>query len=281
MRGEASIQAQRVAERLQKLTEQHATKGKIAGRPKHIVISQPSLLPESKKNDRKAVQKYIEACRNDLVSAAKDGWSGGVHIFHPCRRKGLNRDTYEWEAIEDDAPEGQYIKTKWVWSPHVHFMAFGYFENGKEHFKRTGFILKRIEDGAHEDPFESVKKRITYLLTHSGIWVDPIGDQRGQAYAYFGQYSTNIGGRDKEWVWETTEHKCDKCQTQLVKFEFHPIVEPILEFRKGRIVLEDNYLQSWNTLPHDLQHGFSCEDYITRRKVYGYHLNCRPSKGTS
>jgi hypothetical protein len=286
-RGESAIQGRRVSERLNGLTTQYAKAGTKAGRPKHIVESKPGLLPESKKDDKKAVQAYIRACTQDLISTAKDGWYGGVHIFHPYRRKGLNKLTDEWETIEDNAPADNYIKTRWYWSPHVHFIVYGYYQN-EAHYKETGFIQKVIV--TEEDPNESVRKIATYLLTHSGIWIDNKGEQRGQAYAYFGAYSTRRGGR--KWTGKRAEEHqfCEDstCKCHLNDWQYHPVEasdvpmeggRPILDLKRKSPVLTDNPLRSWEKDPHDIMHGWTVQPYIISRKLYVYLLSASPGHG--
>jgi hypothetical protein len=264
-------QARKIDSRLTGLTKAYELNGIHPGKVKHVVVSRPDLLPESKKNDKRAVQKYINQCQDVLKSSAQDGWSGGIHIFHPFRHKGLNKETQEWEEIEFDAPKDHYIRTKWVWSPHVHFIAYGFFENGKEVHKRTGFILKRVQD--QEGKERNIRETAFYLMTHSGIWLDQDGKQRGQAYAYFGEYSTNAGGRMKVGTVDELQ-PCEKCKSPLVKWQLDlGPDEPTLEFRNGICRSVDNdYLERW---ADRLKGGWCHEDYVITKTVYEYHLSNR------
>jgi hypothetical protein len=262
------------------------------------VESKPGLLPETMKDNPKAVKAYIKACIKDLASTAKDGWYGGVYVFHGWRRKGLNKETQAWETIEDDARDDKYIRTKWYWSPHVHFIVYGFFLN-EGHFNQTGFIQKVIV--TEEDPFESVRKILTYLLTHSGIWLDNDGNQVGQAYRYFGKYAPNKGGRkfdhkeSEAQFCEDPECKChlDKWTHSMALDGCIPDVEPrpipvfspdvpIIERRRAirqclnpprkPIIIDIDPIRSWERDPHDIMHGWACEPYVIERKVYVYLL---------
>jgi hypothetical protein len=235
------------------------------------------------KDDRKAVKKYIKACIKDLAATAMDGWYGGVYVFHGWRRKGLNRLTHEWETIEDSAADdgkyspvsAKYVRTKWYWSPHVHFIVYGYFEN-EDHYKLTGFIQKVIV--SEDDPFESVRKIATYLLTHSAIWVDDSGAQVGQAFAYISKFSTRKGGRHFSHK-ETEVQYCQDpdCKCHLDKWTHQQAITEDTAMEDGVPVLDlsrlpDDPLKSWDQDPHDIMHGWSHEPYIIERKVYVYRL---------
>jgi hypothetical protein len=247
------------------------------------VESKPGLLPESKKNDRKAVKKYIQACIDNVAATAMDGWYGGVYVFHGWRRKGWSRLTHEWETIEDGADDDgkyspvskKYIRTQWYWSPHVHFIVYGFFQN-EGNYKYTGFIQKVIV--SEDDPYESVRKIATYLLTHSGIWLDETGAQVGQAYAYICKFSTRKGGRKFSHK-ETEDQYCKDpdCKCHLNKWKYQLVDDGKMSMEDGVPVLDlsrppDDPLKSWDHDPHDIMHGWSSEPYIIERKVYVYLL---------
>ena len=86
MKSEAMTQARKIDDRLIGLTKTYEANNITAGKVKHWAISKPELLPESKKDDKKAVRKYIKACIHILKAHAKpseeypNGFCGGVGI---------------------------------------------------------------------------------------------------------------------------------------------------------------------------------------------------------
>ena len=268
-RSEANAQARKVSARLIGLTNTYVKNRVPAGKPKHVVVSRSYLLPESKKNDKKACAKYVNACVNILKKYAKDRWTGGVVIFHPWRRKGLNRETSQWESVEDDDHEGKYIRYKWIWSPHIHAVCYGFFfKNGKEIEKETGFFFTRIQDKEGKD--RNIRETVHYLLTHSGIWINEDDKQFCQAYSYFGKYSTNAGAGVK--IGKRLEQQQCHCQTNLVKWMPDEIGadEPTMEYSHGQLkALDRNYLDQWK----DHEHHGTTEDYTIPKILYEYHLN--------
>jgi hypothetical protein len=257
-----------------------------------------------------AQELYPDQDGNKVFS--KKGFSGGAYTFHPERKKGLNRETQEWESVEDNNWNNQkYIRFQWVWGPHVHFVTYGFFRSSKEIFKghcqngkkqtkkekrQSGFIFKIVPN---EDGPRSIKDTFAYLLTHSGIWVNGDGKQKGNAYAYFGAYHTTKGGAWWTGKWVLQHNFCvdADCKLHLDEWTHNPTLngcipdaKPIPEFspdvsisdrrrvirecRNPRpIVIDQDSLMSWAKDPHDIMHGWDAEQYTVWKKVYLYFLH--------
>ena len=132
--------------------------------------------------------------------------------------------------------------------------------------------MKKVRDRDGQD--RNVRETAFYLLTHSGIWVDELGKQIGQAYVYFGEYSTNAGGRIKVGTVDEVQ-PCEKCKSGLVKWQIEnpDPDEPTLELKNGRCEpINNHYLERWAS---HLDGGWCCEDYVITKNVYEYRLSKR------
>lgn len=103
---------------------------------------------------------------------------GGLTVYHPFRRL---RD-----AAGRPGP--------WVDSPHWHYLGFGFCRSGKEVYDDSGWVWKRIADGALDEQGEwvpedatdvppdgdgppgtggrSVARTVEYLLSHAGVMTE-------------------------------------------------------------------------------------------------------------
>ena len=322
--GEAKAKSRDIEDRLEGMTNRFYDTGIPAGRPKQVVVSKSPKQIEDEYNglsndnrDPVQIKRFIQDCIEVVRSNAKElhpdqdgkdvyskeGFAGGVFTFHPERKKGLNRDTYEWETVQDDKWDNQkYIRYKWVWGPHVHFVCYGFFKSSKEifkgHFKedgtqtkkqkrQSGFLFKIVptEDGADR----SIKDTMEYLLTHAGLYIDDNGDQVGKAYSYFGAYASIKGGAwwSGHWLEEKQICEDESCQLRLDEWTFSPVQvsedvpiedgRPILEIKNNRPVIEaPDPLDSWERDPHDIMHGWESDQYVIWKKVYLYFLHGEP-----
>ena len=310
--GAAKTQARTIEDRLEGLTNRFYDNGIPAGQAKHVVVSKSYALKESDRDDRAKVNDYIQDCIEVVRSNAKElrpdqdgndiysikGFAGGAWTFHPERKKGQNRETQEWESVEDNNWNNQkYIRFKWVWGPHVHFVTYGFFKSSKEIFKghchngkkqtkkekrQSGFIFKIIPN---EDGPRIIKETFAYLLTHSGIWVNGDGKQKGNAYGYFGAYSVTKGGSWFSGRWLEQHQLCEDedCQLHLDKWDFNPVEcpdspmengRPVMEIKNKRSIVEaPDPLLSWERDPHDIMHGWDSNRWVIWKKEYLYFLH--------
>jgi hypothetical protein len=106
-----------------------------SGRPIHVVASPPVSDVCS--------LSFQDLRKKSYVVMKKSGFYGGSCIFHPFR--------------EDE------LTGKWYFSPHFHFIGFGWIKKTKEGFNRHGWIVHNI--GVRE----TVSGTALYQLSHAGV----------------------------------------------------------------------------------------------------------------
>lgn len=143
--------AQRIEDRILASMKKNPSLGK----PIHVVASVPSHLYSMTVFDaRKWVvsklgNSYSKIVRPGLRSLAqkvvkKAGFRGGCSIYHPFRQ---------------DPKTGL-----WVFSPHFHFLGFGWIDKTKDLFQASGWVVKNL--GVRNNVFGTA----FYQLTHCGVW---------------------------------------------------------------------------------------------------------------
>jgi len=141
-------EARRIEYRLEYAHEKHPNWGPI----KHHVISVPKKDWHLSKD---------EMCKKAYEVAKRTNFIGGSSIYHAFR----------------ETPDG-----RWYFSPHLHFIGFGYNRFSAEEFKRSGWI-------SHN---EGVRKTVIgtafYQLTHCGVWY---GKGKKSSVTWFGLLSYN------------------------------------------------------------------------------------------
>jgi len=243
-------QTKRIEERLRGLDEAYRLAGIQTGRWKHIVASfNPAKWTEVMilKDNGKSFKK---ACRKVMKKNAKNGFWGGVEIFHPYRKK--HDDGTE---CEDENCKKHHV---WVWGPHCHYITKGFFAPSEDIYQDTGMLFKNIKPGQSRD----VGATAYYLLTHSAVFVEsaqiidstshieiPGTEQtrtQGLGYCYVGEFATNKGavftnGTDIQTV------PCPKCGTELHRYDYdHTGEKPDYDQDQGlhqvKLVLRGCYL---------------------------------------
>lgn len=115
-------------------------------------------------------------------------------------------------------------------SPHCHYIGWGYWEKSDKVHRETGAVYKKISPGRSRD----VKATAFYLLTHVGLWMvqKQIIDsetnliipeieaykQIGKTYRWYGMLSQSKGGfKEESRSWDV--ERCEKCQCEIHKYD--------------------------------------------------------------
>jgi len=217
-------QTRRAVRRLTGLDEAYRYEGVRTGDWKHIAVSDDpySWTPAMIAADRG--KKFKKKCRAALSSAAKDGWWGGIEIFHSHRKK--HHDGTECHDKECKLPH------VWEWGPHCHYLTKGYFDQGSEIYEETGLLVKRIPEAPGRD--RDLYDTIHYQLSHSALFMEtgPMVDHashievqgteedrvQGLGYAYVGKYSNDKGAVKVKETFQATV-PCEKCGAALHEYE--------------------------------------------------------------
>lgn len=121
--------------------------------PIHVMASVPrSLWGLSPSALRRIAYKTVK----------KVGLYGGCCIFHPFRQVELTKE--------------------WYYSPHFHFLGFGWISDAGDEYRSSGWVVKNI--GVRE----SVEATAFYQLSHCGVWY---GVGRKHSVTWFGSMSYN------------------------------------------------------------------------------------------
>jgi len=127
-------------------------------KPIHLVLSPPEK-EYSMFEDPSAYRKT----REKAYKIAKiSGFKGGAMIIHPYRLKcptcGIAIPEYQKVCLKCGGST-----FKWFFSPHFHFVGFGWIENAKELYARFGWVVKNL--GVRKNVFWTFQ----YLLSHAGV----------------------------------------------------------------------------------------------------------------
>jgi len=126
--------------------------------PRHIVLSVPTTLYHL---------PYNGLLERGLALIKSLGGLGGCYIGHPWRFVDSNGQSVEWRhcSLNPNALD-PIIESFARYSPHLHFIMWGYLQSSDEVFKQTGWVYRMI------DPLptcEDVFSCAYYQLTHCGI----------------------------------------------------------------------------------------------------------------
>jgi hypothetical protein len=146
--------------------------------PIHLVVSPPQ--------DRKWDAVTYRKDRTRAYSLArKCGFRGGNLTVHP----------YRWHcrqchsAIPDYSkacPRCGYSDFHWQYSPHFHAVGYGFIHGTKENYEETGWLVKNI--GVRKSVFWTMQ----YLLSHAGVFDDPMGEVKFHVTTWFGNMAYNM-----------------------------------------------------------------------------------------
>lgn len=217
-------EAGRITERVMGMGGVYKKMGVRLGRLKHIVISPPQkewgvdfVIGHWREIRRYAVEI--------LKKYAKDGFYGGVLIFHHARRK-----HEDGSSCENPECKRKHI---WVWSPHFHYVGYGFLESGRRVYEETGWVVKNVDNVKGKHKKRNLFGTVFYLLTHRAVCVrrEPYYDAEsgfyvggmyveksvGQGYAYVGVFGNCRGGfLVKERRYEVGV--CEVCGGELHKY---------------------------------------------------------------
>ena len=183
-------QSKEIEERLLDIWEQYRKLGLVKGNPqrylKHITLSPPQdkfaspqdfLIDKASQHtiyggkvdydriennasqsaafrNQDNLTRKAKTILNDAVDREISPVSGGVLLFH-----GFRKNHTDGSSCEDDNCHQEHI---WEWSPHFHYIGFGWFEGGDKVFEKTGWILKNIPNKGKR----SASHTVSYILSH-------------------------------------------------------------------------------------------------------------------
>jgi hypothetical protein len=152
---------------------------------------------------------------------------GGILVLHPWRQ--VHLDGSECGRHDCDKPHS------WTWSPHFHFIGFGWWVKSNDFYRLTGWTYSKFGRGikARSDRDESQRSiyhTLHYQLSHCGLLVEGRqlydSDSRmavpgtlelaqvGQVIRYVGMLANSKGGYKVESAsYEVQE--CKRCQSDV------------------------------------------------------------------
>lgn len=192
-------------------------RGKNLGKLKHVTLSPdnpPDLedyLADMGESFRRTVIALIREHTRDNVYA-------GQLVIHPFRFQ-----HEDGSSCEDDNCQLDHF---YIYSPHAHFLGYGYFQRSEIFHKETGWIYKNIKPGQRR----SFIQTFSYELSHVGIFMrneDKVLDSLtgysekrwkiiGQSYSNIGLFSNANGGVGDRSV-EIVDAECPKCHSHLLE----------------------------------------------------------------
>lgn len=211
----SSRSGRRVHEKMVKQSISARSQGVYFGKLKHFFISPKSGLfklenwtsPEAfqEGTDPYACnyQGFRMICDQILKTASKDGFYGGILIIHPTRWKPVSIPLERWDPDdpENEDPKffrGENVAKELVFSPHAHFIGYGYFNNEvvPEDWQLWNISAEDTEE-------RNWVRTISYVLSHQQVLMTaekgPFGliitKSKGLSYSWVGALSTAHGGK--------------------------------------------------------------------------------------
>lgn len=127
-------------------------------RPIHVVLSPPKKL-----HDQFRTSDGYRGMRKLAYQIAKDhGLYGGAVIVHPYRLRCSNCHSTIPDYMKR-CPKCHGIEFEWFFSPHFHFIGYGWIRGTKEGYVEHGWIVKNL--GIRKSVFATFQ----YLLSHAGV----------------------------------------------------------------------------------------------------------------
>ena len=145
--------ASRLADRIESAKKYHRSR-----RPIHATASLPAnewLEPLTKEGYAKLRRKA-----NRLMKRV--GFQGGVCVFHPYRKKCKKCGAGESEYAKI-CPKCGSNDWGWIYSPHFHYIGYGWIVGVKSMHEKFGWVIKNI--GLRDEVFPVAY----YILSHAGI----------------------------------------------------------------------------------------------------------------
>ena len=184
--------------------------------PSHFVLTtHKDNLPteDDFKDDLPGTYSAIRRQGQNLLKKAFKGFYAGVLVLHTHRLKHEDGSTCEDKHCELD-----HVM---VYSPHFHFIGYGYTRPYDEFREKTDWQIRRLPDHGHRD-FEAT---LAYLLTHSAVLYrqynyeitcdgEPTGHyelrtRARQTYMLVGAFSHNLARVDE--TCEFVDDVCGEC----------------------------------------------------------------------
>lgn len=145
-------------------------------RPIHVVLS-PSL---DLKVEFETSNGYRDIRKRAYQIAKDHGLYGGAMIVHPYRLRCARANCHS--TIPDymkRCPKCHGIVFEWFFSPHFHFVGYGWIERTKEGYSKHGWIVKNLK--VRKSCFATFQ----YLLSHAGV-------SKFHTTTWFGKLAYNI-----------------------------------------------------------------------------------------
>lgn len=207
--------ARSASERIEGMHSAYRDENIRVGAISHVQISTDPTSPEMSPEVLGTYEGYKKTLEHvyGLLRAHVRGY-GGILIFHPWR-----------QVHEDGTPCGVHKcpkNHKWEWSPHFHYLGWGYFRKADEFYNLTGWTYSKIgqgvKAGVSDESRRSIYGTAYYQMTHMGIFTDDRGRrQKGQAIRYVGMLSNAKGGF-KHGGYEITVPYCEACGSEIHRF---------------------------------------------------------------
>ena len=187
------------------------------GTLKHMSLSpdDPPTLDEFLKDRGKAFQqKAVDLLREH----SRDHFFAGTVMIHPFRY-----DHQDGSCCED--PDCQ-LPHFWTYSPHIHYLGYGFLESSDIFHEKTGWIYVNIKPGKRRSLFAT----FIYELGHVGVFMCQKVEEFegceiglkwtviGNVYRYVGLFSRECGGKehlDSKMV----AAMCHRCGEHLLEHE--------------------------------------------------------------
>jgi len=180
--------ASKIADRVESAKKYHRQR-----RPIHLTVSPPlsdwykPLEPESYSKLRRKASRLLK----------RVGFQGGVSVFHPYRKKCKICGAGETEYA-DNCPKCGGNDWGWTYSPHFHYIGYGWIVGVKSMFAQFGWVIKNI--GVRDEVFPVAY----YILSHAGI------RERNHVFTWIG--SLSWAHYKREYISEYERpHECPIC----------------------------------------------------------------------
>jgi hypothetical protein len=124
-------------------------------KPIHVILSPPQ---DSIKD---SISSYQDTKKTAYSLAKQHGLKGGSCVFHPYRLR-CNSCSSAIPDYHKKCLKCGNTKFSWAWSPHFHFIGFGWIVHTQEGYEKHKWIIKNL--GVRKSLFYTFQ----YLLSHAG-----------------------------------------------------------------------------------------------------------------
>jgi len=151
----------------------------------HIVIS----APKNEWFKAYSEEGYADLRKRAINIASEIGLIGGVVVFHPFRRNGIDDDKIEEGYISDE--ENNMNPLFWREGPHFHFLGYGFVQQCTSEWigQHKGWLFKSLRTGKDKITTKAqLYATVRYIVSHVGIMEG--SDSRKQTMSYFGELNS-------------------------------------------------------------------------------------------